>query len=1130
MTFPATELPVTVEARLAGTWTDITEDVLVRAGIQIGRGRPDWLATVSASTCTLQLKDSNGKYSDLNPLSPYYGLLGRNTQIRVRLPEVAFGGDGGGATATHVAPALDVADGPALLACMWVAIDASPTNFNYTVPGSMTGGPEADDGTFSASVVATQSVSAGDTGTRTATSSPAADFWMAASVSVPGTITVQERLCDAAFDTDVVLTTGAGTQAGWSLLAFQCWDVAGPSTPPPAPSGDGWILIDEFHETGWIRAWIKEVDTAGAEAITFYTGDTAAPDNHAQILVLSGVTALALPASVARRFTGEVPAWPPKWDTSGNDVWVPITAYGIMQRLEKGGAKRLKSALYREATAPANSAFMLGYWPLEDASGSTQAASGIGGAPMTATVEQPNYASSSDIFTGSDPLPTMTTGALIGNIPHRASTGVLAFRGCFFIPAAGLADLSPIADIRQTGGGSVVVWRLSYHDGGGLSIRGLASDSTVVVDSGEIGFDCRGLRVMLGFQVAQDGGNVDWGIFQRTVDDAGNVTEGGFDSTFASVTVGSATKLVLAAGGDMPDCVVGHLMVGNDVDLAALMDTALVGHAGETAGARINRLAAEEGTVTITLVGAADDTAMCGPQRSATLLELFRDAAAADGGVLFEPRHFFGLSYRTRRSLHNQEATLPLDYAEKEVVAPLEPMPDDQRLINDYTASRLGGSSYRKTLTSGKLSIQEPPDGAGTAEAAPPAVNVLSDDQLPDIAGWGLRLGTWDEARYPVINISHARLGLDDKTALSAAAAAVDIGDLVTIDNPPPWIPPDQIAVLAEGYTEELLPFGWTQSYNASAGGPWNVGVWSSSVDQPDRYDTAGSELAEDFDAGTDTTALVLTTSGPLWTTDDAKVSVSAPMDVRCSGARLRVTNIGHGFEDLYSGTHSNGWGSDWTVTGGSASEYSVSGGRARISQTSVSVLRCAFHNIGSANHRVRMTGTLDTGTITGAQAELWLFARATDADNNYAAGLLVETDDEVQLTIARRTTAGGFATIAGPVRISTGFGSGQLFTVDLSVVGSSLLAKAWAPATMSEPGWLVSVTDATITAGDLVGAGARLAGGNTNALPVQAQLDDFAVLNPQLFDVSTTVVNGVEKEIGAGEPLRLWRPAVYAR
>jgi len=83
MAFPDEPLPVGIELQIDGVWTDITEHVYLRDRITITRGRGDEADQVEPASCKLTLNNRDGRYSPKNPRSPYYGLIGRNTPIRV---------------------------------------------------------------------------------------------------------------------------------------------------------------------------------------------------------------------------------------------------------------------------------------------------------------------------------------------------------------------------------------------------------------------------------------------------------------------------------------------------------------------------------------------------------------------------------------------------------------------------------------------------------------------------------------------------------------------------------------------------------------------------------------------------------------------------------------------------------------------------------------------------------------------------------------------------------------------------------------------------------------------------------------------------------------------------------------
>lgn len=83
------EQPVQVELYINGAWVDITSYVMVRdesGNISVTRGRRDEASTTEQSTCTLLLNNRDGRWSPRYPAGAYYGLIGRNTPIRVSVP------------------------------------------------------------------------------------------------------------------------------------------------------------------------------------------------------------------------------------------------------------------------------------------------------------------------------------------------------------------------------------------------------------------------------------------------------------------------------------------------------------------------------------------------------------------------------------------------------------------------------------------------------------------------------------------------------------------------------------------------------------------------------------------------------------------------------------------------------------------------------------------------------------------------------------------------------------------------------------------------------------------------------------------------------------------------------------
>ncbi len=82
--------PVTVEMYLNGSWVDVTSYVMVRdesGNISITRGRKDEGSTADQQSLDMTLNNRDGRWSPRYPSGPYYGIIGRNTPVRVSVPD-----------------------------------------------------------------------------------------------------------------------------------------------------------------------------------------------------------------------------------------------------------------------------------------------------------------------------------------------------------------------------------------------------------------------------------------------------------------------------------------------------------------------------------------------------------------------------------------------------------------------------------------------------------------------------------------------------------------------------------------------------------------------------------------------------------------------------------------------------------------------------------------------------------------------------------------------------------------------------------------------------------------------------------------------------------------------------------
>jgi len=384
---------------------------------------------------------------------------------------------------------------------------------------------------------------------------------------------------------------------------------------------------------------------------------------------------------------------------------------------------------------------------------------------------------------------------------------------------------------------------------------------------------------------SQSGAKAAWNVFV----DGTSVNSGTTITNQTLVQVKTVALVVEASTGT--EATRGHLAVWTTPPTLADAVDAAFGYAGEAAAVRIARLCDEE-AVTHSYIGtaAASSTRPCGPQRPATLLDLLRDAASVDGGILYEPRDALGLTYRAIDSLYNQDAALALSYtADGEVAPPLEPTDDDQGVHNDVTATRRYGASSQYTLDSGALSVQPPPNGVGRYTATV-ELGLNDDDQAADQASWRVHLGTVDEARYPKVSLDLAHMGVHGKRQLQLDTARADIGDRITIDDLPDWLPRPDESLLMQGYSETLNQYLWTVVANCTPETPWHIAtIQAADPTFTLRLQTAGSTLVGDYSDSA--TSLTVASAGRPWIYT-GHPAATFPFDVNIQGVRITVTGV----------------------------------------------------------------------------------------------------------------------------------------------------------------------------------------------------------------------------------------------
>ncbi|MGW4850141.1 hypothetical protein ACWEPZ_02770 [Streptomyces sp. NPDC004288] len=1100
MAFPDTPLGARVELQAGGVWTDVTPDAFTRDPISITRGQPDGASLADPSRCSITLNNKDGRYTPRNPLSPYYGQIGRNTPVRVSVP----GGESyldlpgvtlsGAQTPDHAS--LDITGdldiraeaevdnwrsgvyhligkwGPTGQQSYRLQVENGWIYLIWSTDGSnlLFKATPAPNLTRRAAVRATLDVNNGSSGYTV-------EFFTAQTLDGPWTSVgaVTDGPVTSIFNSTTVAKLG-GYTTGFLGRAYR----------------------------GEIRSGINGTIVAAPDLRALTPGLTAWTDSAGRSWSIIGSAQVS---DRSYRFVGEVSSWPPRWAPSGQDVWTPIEGAGILRRLNQG-KKGLGSTLARRLPSRAP----LAYWPCEEPQGATQAYSPIPGVgPLTVTGWTFGQ---DDRLGGSAPLPAIVPGGTMrGRVP-TSSTGTWDM--CMPYRVDGTAPVAEQEMLSWTTTGTIRRWRITMGATGchilGYDASGaLALDSAIVAVTGYFDGWWR-----LEFRAEQSGGNIAYRLGWSKVNGPGTSVTG----TIAGTT-GAVTSIDTTFGPGLPDIRIGHLTVFQTVAVTAAYADADRGFIGETAADRLRRLATEEsGTVRVNFPdGYPSGSAPMGVQQPDTLLALLRECADSDLGILGEDRGSSALVYRARSARYNRPVAMVLDYSAGDVAPPMEPVDDDDATRNDRTVNRVGGSSGRAVLESGAMSIQAPPLGVGLYDDSTD-LSLATDAQPQPIAEWLLHLGTWDESRVPTV-----QLLLHKRPNLIGAFLKLELGDRIQIVNTPSWLPPGPIDLIVQGISETPGIRTWTATLTCVPAGPWTVGV----LDDPilGRSDTDGTTLGAAVSSSA-TQLLLVSDPGPAWITT-ASHPTEFPLDVMVGGERMRITGIDQGASDAFGRTVASGWGTAdtggaWVTAGGSASDYSVGSGVGTHTLASVNVARRSTLTAPAADFDLYAT-IAPSAVATGASIFGGLTARGAGPDDLYYARVEFTTTGTVILAIRERAAAveTTIATFTTPYTYT----AGQSFRLRFQAKGSTLQARVW-PLISGEPtSWQVSGTDTTLTAAGAVGCRSILATGNTNVSPA-VRYDNVLMANPQLATV-TRAINGISKSHSSGAALRLAQPMTVA-
>lgn len=567
-------------------------------------------------------------------------------------------------------------------------------------------------------------------------------------------------------------------------------------------------------------------------------------------------------------FEGFVASWQPDITatTEGTTAVIQVTLAGVLRRLSTGDTP-LRSPLFSSMAGVAAGDYVPhAYWPMEDGTDATRFASGLaGGLPMPFTGAVTMAAD--DTLPGSRPLPSFAAGAYAtAMIPTYTDTGQWVVQFVTKMSATSTNHLEITADgtVRKI----VVGWNFSTQEFS-VNMTNASGGSVYSQVWPFVSAAVSGKWLSVAFGMSNSGTdqyNMDYQILDQP-----GVTYGVGDLVASSLGRVTGVKLLKSAAAGT---VAGHLGVYVDPNFSQGVDSyynaaAMGGWVGETATERLERLCTEN-RIPITITGAS--TITMGPQQIDTFLANAQACELADGGILGEDG--FGLGFICLSERYNPAPGLTIDLATYKTTAGtsprvFQPTFDDQRYRNEWTISRPDG-------------VTVVADDANTVKYQDSdIVNVETDEQVADQAWWRYH-------RDSVIAYRWAGTPVDLAANTDLIEDWLDLVpglSMMRRSNAPSQHPPGAIDEMLIGWSETLSRRTWSATVVAEPAAPYVVAELDSATYA--KLDTEGSELHA---AATNvaTTMDVATTSGPLWSTDDAEDGFPWWVD----GEKVTVTDI----------------------------------------------------------------------------------------------------------------------------------------------------------------------------------------------------------------------------------------------
>ncbi|WP_371612872.1 LamG-like jellyroll fold domain-containing protein [Streptomyces clavifer] len=795
-----------VQAPWSITWTDISTRVDMVQGVTISRGASDELSETQPGTATLTLDNQDGWLTPGNPNSGYFPFVRRNAPIRISqavMPAQV------GAAPWPLAQMGDDFDDEVIDPTLWPGTYGAPveTGGRIRIPcvsGTPAGVQSARSWTLDESHVAVKA-----SVVPAASTSSAATMALRVTSTTAGTrlawqydaVTGQLRACS-----DVASADAGATVLTYSAIDHAWWRIreAGSSVLwETSPDGWEWTVRRTLATPAWVTSQQQQVELDATRT----GGGTA---DYAEFDLLG--------AAVRPRFWGMVNEFPVEWE--GLYSSVTVSATDLFKRLNR--LPEMRSMLGMEVltsdTLTGVYSFLAAYYPLTEEVGAAAAGdvAGLGTGALAVT----QVSAGGTLEFGTDGVPE--TGESCPTFtPASASAGRYL-----------VADLGPqAAEDSTTWLPHVQVWFKTstvsrvicgLHDPNvdHELVFVLSASGVLQIEHSESG-DAR-------VTVTTASGNLANGVWHHLVYD-GSTKRVYIDGAAVGGTLsvsGMGGLRTLYVGGYRAARLfsgqIAHVSLHEANSSAGAVYAAtygaMTGFAPEVANLRVERLARYAGLASVTILGSThDQVASQGPAGSGVVARL-REVESTESGRLYAERDYYGLAYQSRDLRYNPDPAaevFTIDYADLDTQG-VQLADDDQKLVNEVTASRPGGATQTVTAPSSILAF-------GTY---PQQLTILktSDLSVMDAAYWRVSRYANPEPELREVPIEAATM----PTFLDILDA--DISSYFTVFNLPAQATASSMRVTVEGYTETIKEQSHVIQFRTSASARDSVWILGDTV------------------------------------------------------------------------------------------------------------------------------------------------------------------------------------------------------------------------------------------------------------------------------------------------------------